>query len=233
VVCNILRILDNQMKGTAFIKLSSILFKTWRWQDNARIRNIDYVPVFVSLYIGLLTNAYVMQSCFPLPSTEAWGNIYSWTLRTCLGDGEDLEMKDIKNRKEDWRWSEMEYWKWNIEYTYKHRREKWMNIDTEERKIGHVRRWKTPGMNKEIHWNVYTYIYLSCFSLSLSYFHANLIKQTPWSESASELYRPSDCRLSAKWLPTFADRGCHVVSVTDSHGRILGFLDRSRYFSIK
>jgi CBS-domain-containing membrane protein len=34
-------------------------------------------------------------------------------------------------------------------------------------------------------------------------------------------------------LPTFADKGCHVVSVTDSYGRILGFLDRSRYFSIK
>jgi hypothetical protein len=30
-----------------------------------------------------------------------------------------------------------------------------------------------------------------------------------------ELYRPSDRRLSGKWLPTFADRGCHVVSVTD------------------
>jgi hypothetical protein len=58
-------------------------------------------------------------------------------------------------------------------------------------------------------------------------------KQTPWSESASELYRLSDCRLSAKWLPTFADKGCHVVSVTDPCGRILGFLDRSRYFSIK
>jgi hypothetical protein len=27
--------------------------------------------------------------------------------------------------------------------------------------------------------------------------------------------------------------GCHVVSVTDLYGRILGFLDRSRYFSIK
>jgi hypothetical protein len=26
---------------------------------------------------------------------------------------------------------------------------------------------------------------------------------------------------------------CHVVSVTDPYGRILGFLDRSRYFSIK
>jgi hypothetical protein len=31
----------------------------------------------------------------------------------------------------------------------------------------------------------------------------------------------------------FADRGYHVVSVTDPYGRILGFLDRSRYFSIK
>jgi hypothetical protein len=49
---------------------------------------------------------------------------------------------------------------------------------------------------------------------------------TPWSESASELYRPSDHRLSAKWLRTCADRGCHVVSVPDPSGRIiLGFLD--------
>jgi hypothetical protein len=58
-------------------------------------------------------------------------------------------------------------------------------------------------------------------------------KQTPWPESASELYRPSDRRFSTKRLPTFADKGCHVVSVTDPYGRILGFLDRSRYFSIK
>jgi hypothetical protein len=33
----------------------------------------------------------------------------------------------------------------------------------------------------------------------------------------------------AKLVPTFADRGCHVVSVTDAHGRILGLLDRSHY----
>jgi hypothetical protein len=32
-------------------------------------------------------------------------------------------------------------------------------------------------------------------------------KQTPWSEPASELYRPSDRCLSAKLVPTFADRG--------------------------
>jgi hypothetical protein len=58
----------------------------------------------------------------------------------------------------------------------------------------------------------------------------NPIKKNPWSESASELYRPSDRRLSAKWLPTFADRGCNVVSATDPYGCILGFLERSRYF---
>jgi hypothetical protein len=39
--------------------------------------------------------------------------------------------------------------------------------------------------------------------------------------------RLSDRRLSAKLEPTFADRG---VRATDPYGRILGFLDRSRYF---
>jgi hypothetical protein len=42
----------------------------------------------------------------------------------------------------------------------------------------------------------------------------------------SKLYRPIDCRLSAKLVPTFADIGCYVVSVTDPCGRNLGFLDR-------
>jgi hypothetical protein len=32
---------------------------------------------------------------------------------------------------------------------------------------------------------------------------------TPWPESTSELYRQSVCRLSAKLVSTFADRGCH------------------------
>jgi hypothetical protein len=56
--------------------------------------------------------------------------------------------------------------------------------------------------------------------------------KTPLSESASELYRPSDRRLSAD-CQLSAVRGCHVVSVTGPYSRILGFLDRSRYFSIK
>jgi hypothetical protein len=51
-----------------------------------------------------------------------------------------------------------------------------------------------------------------------------VIKKTPWSEPASEIFLPSDRCLSAKWLPTFVDRGCHVVSMTDPYGRILGFL---------
>jgi hypothetical protein len=52
----------------------------------------------------------------------------------------------------------------------------------------------------------------------------------PWSESAGELYRPSDRSLSVKLVSTFADRGCHVVSLTGPCGRNLVFLDRSRYF---
>jgi hypothetical protein len=54
--------------------------------------------------------------------------------------------------------------------------------------------------------------------------------QTQWPKSASELYLPSNRRLSAKLVPTFADTGCHVVSVTDPYGSIFGFLDRSRCF---
>jgi hypothetical protein len=38
----------------------------------------------------------------------------------------------------------------------------------------------------------------------------------------------SDCRLSAKLVPTFVDRGCYVVSAANPYGRNLGFLDRSR-----
>jgi hypothetical protein len=53
---------------------------------------------------------------------------------------------------------------------------------------------------------------------------------SPSPESASELNRTSDRRLSATLVPTFADRECHVVSVTNPYGRILAFLDRSRFF---
>jgi hypothetical protein len=43
-------------------------------------------------------------------------------------------------------------------------------------------------------------------------------------------YTDRETAASAKLVPTFADRGCHVVSVTEPLGSILGFLDRSRYF---
>jgi hypothetical protein len=70
--------------------------------------------------------------------------------------------------------------------------------------------------------------------VTLSLFGADvLVKQTLWPESASKLYRQSYRRLSVNLLPNFADRGCHVVSVTDPYGRILGFLDRSRYFFVQ
>jgi CBS-domain-containing membrane protein len=52
-------------------------------------------------------------------------------------------------------------------------------------------------------------------------------KKIPWPGSANELYQPSDRRLSVKLVPTFADRGYHVVSVTDPYGRILGLHDNN------
>jgi hypothetical protein len=42
-----------------------------------------------------------------------------------------------------------------------------------------------------------------------------VLKKSPWFQSASE---PSDRRLSAKLVPTLADRECRVVSATNPHG---------------
>jgi hypothetical protein len=47
-----------------------------------------------------------------------------------------------------------------------------------------------------------------------------------WPQSASEQYRPSDRRLSAKLVQTFEDSRCRVACVTDPYGSVLGFLDR-------
>jgi hypothetical protein len=43
------------------------------------------------------------------------------------------------------------------------------------------------------------------------------------------IFRPSDRRFSAKLVLTLADGGCRLIGATDPYGRILGFLDRSRY----
>jgi hypothetical protein len=57
--------------------------------------------------------------------------------------------------------------------------------------------------------------------------HGSRIKRTLWPESANELYRPSDRRLSAKSVPTFADRdrgvsrsqrdGSHMAAISVSY----------------
>jgi hypothetical protein len=59
----------------------------------------------------------------------------------------------------------------------------------------------------------------------------DLLYVTSWSESVSELYRPNDRRLSAKFVPTFADRGVVVWSARWNPTAVFSvFLDRSRYF---
>jgi hypothetical protein len=58
-------------------------------------------------------------------------------------------------------------------------------------------------------------------------------KLTPWSESASKLYRPSYRLLSAKLMPNLWIDGAAWSAWRIPYGRILGFLDRSRYFSFQ
>jgi hypothetical protein len=53
------------------------------------------------------------------------------------------------------------------------------------------------------------------------FFNDNDVPKKKNSVAFSPQVRPSDRRLSAKLVPTFADRGCRVVSATDSHGRLI------------
>jgi hypothetical protein len=86
---------------------------------------------------------------------------------------------------------------------------------------------------KALHWESESCCYSDAFADSNTWRRtekglliANEVKQTPWPESASELCWPRDRRLSTKLVPTFADRGCHVLSATDPNVRIHGFIDR-------
>jgi hypothetical protein len=57
------------------------------------------------------------------------------------------------------------------------------------------------------------------YSQSSSTHFKQKTKQTPGLLSTSELYRLSDGRLSAKLVPTLADKRYCVVSATNPHGR--------------
>jgi hypothetical protein len=52
-----------------------------------------------------------------------------------------------------------------------------------------------------------------------------------FSPQANYTDRPSDRRVSAKLVPTFADRGCHVVSATDPPAVNSVFLTGAATFS--
>jgi hypothetical protein len=51
-----------------------------------------------------------------------------------------------------------------------------------------------------------TFLFLSYFSLKNIEYKKKKKEKTPWPESANELYRPCDRRLSTKVVPTFEDR---------------------------
>jgi hypothetical protein len=54
-----------------------------------------------------------------------------------------------------------------------------------------------------------------------------------YTKKNSETWAPRDRIIPTERPPLVgevSDNFCHVVSVTDPYGRILGFLDRSRYY---
>jgi hypothetical protein len=78
----------------------------------------------------------------------------------------------------------------------------------------------------------YLQVWLCSWSGPINVLRSLHTHKTPWPESESELYRPSDRLLFPKLVSSFADRWSRVVSATDPYGRILGVLDWSRcYFS--
>jgi hypothetical protein len=66
--------------------------------------------------------------------------------------------------------------------------------------------------------------------LKFSELKASTKKQTNSMASVCKRTIPSEHCLSPKLVPTLADRGCHVIRVTDPYGRIIEFLGRSRHF---
>jgi hypothetical protein len=99
----------------------------------------------------------------------------------------------------------------------------WNIEDTPSLKmLKNLHRWYgTCILNKAVYKQEYEVSTQTCFTKEICY--TKIKKKTPWSESASELYRPSDRRMSAKWLPTCVDRRRHVVSMTDPSGHISRF----------
>jgi hypothetical protein len=93
--------------------------------------------------------------------------------------------------------------------------------------VMHITVWlQLQYLAQRFHWSV-------LFNSGIAIIKQSTTKQTPWPQSVSLLYRPTDRRSSTKLVPTSEDKGCRVVSATDSHGRMLGFLDRSRYLFFK
>jgi hypothetical protein len=60
---------------------------------------------------------------------------------------------------------------------------------------------------------------LGVWTISATFMLVSCLKLRGFSPQANCNDRPSDGRLSVKLVPIFADRGCRVVSATDSHSR--------------
>jgi hypothetical protein len=79
----------------------------------------------------------------------------------------------------------------------------------------------------DLTWSLHKTIFLSASKKLYNYIKKfrGLSPQSDYTDRANSL--------AAKLMPTLADGRCHVVSVKDPYGHILGFLDRSPYFFLQ
>jgi hypothetical protein len=112
------------------------------------------------------------------------------------------------------------------------------------RKLFNPGRYKATHCEVHIVWHVLSQIsYLLPFnpiSCKMLNFHANntlrFIVIPPYPLCIFMAQKNSVASIPKRSIPTevsanfFVDRGCHVISVTNPYGRILIFLDRSRYY---
>jgi hypothetical protein len=79
-----------------------------------------------------------------------------------------------------------------------------------------------------------TEVKLDTPDINMKYFFTGRFQAVLGAVSIHERTIPTEwTTLVAKLVSTLADKGCHVVSVTDPHGGIQDFIDRSRYFFLR
>jgi hypothetical protein len=145
--------------------------------------------------------------------------------------------KSFRATTNTWRHNANQY----VDVTFpNHKWSSWVTLWGIEKLVTQIRSmlWKTTVCHR-------MKLHCTCYILStigLIVCHCSLRRPSCYRKKVARIYfqhlltyllrglsQQADYTDQPKLVPTSADRGCHVVSVTDPYGRIIGFLDRTCY----